>query len=118
MYDSVNENPDAPHKDIIDDNDALDGWFIEQRRKRDIERNEKTITNISNIHEGAGEVFLPAQSKEDLDRIHGMNTLESKIIKLQREGAIKRAGELSESQLPDKQMELRRMAMEQMTHHG
>lgn len=33
MYDNVNESPERPSRAIIDDDDALDGWFIHQSEK-------------------------------------------------------------------------------------
>ena len=41
-YDSVHESMDTPPKEVIDDDDFLDGWFIKQRRKREkAEANKK-----------------------------------------------------------------------------
>ena len=33
MYDNVQESIDAPIQSVMEDDDALDGWFIVQNRK-------------------------------------------------------------------------------------
>ena len=33
MYDSIKQHPECPTQDIIDDDDALDGWFLLQKDK-------------------------------------------------------------------------------------
>lgn len=112
MYDSIYESPDTPHDSIINDDDALDGWFIEQKRKRDAERKNTTVDKFVTTSADAQEVFLPANSIEDIQRIEDMNTLEGKLIKKQRQAAIQQAGTLDDVKLPDQQMSLRQQAME------
>ena len=40
LYDSVAESHESPQDKIIEDDDALDGWLIEQRRKREKDKNQ------------------------------------------------------------------------------
>ena len=35
LYDNVQESMDAPTKDVIKDDDLLDGWLIVQGKKRE-----------------------------------------------------------------------------------
>lgn len=106
MYDSIYEHQEEPSQDIINDDDALDGWMIIQRQKRDTERNTKTTESAFNLNPNAQEVFLPANNLADIRRIENLNTSASKIIKTQRQAAIRTMGEISESQLPDKKLEI------------
>lgn len=77
MYDSVYESMDCPDEDIIDDNDALDGWFIFQKRKRLLEKKEKGVDQLLGKGKNSGEIFLMANSKEDIQEISDMNSEES-----------------------------------------
>lgn len=45
VYDNVYKNSECPSDAIIEDDDALDGWMIYQKRKRDKENNQHTIEN-------------------------------------------------------------------------
>ena len=72
MYDNIYENPEAPAEEVIADDDLLDGWLITTKRKRDKEREESFMnTNVEmNSKLGsAGEIIIPASSKEDIDRL-------------------------------------------------
>lgn len=111
MFDSINEHPEAPHEAIINDDDALDGWMIHQRREREAKKGEQ-VSKTAGIPDSAQEVFLPASSKEDIERIEGLNTLEGRAIKSKRKEAINQAGELSDSMLPDQQMAIRQLLAE------
>jgi len=70
MYDNVRQHPDCPSQEIIDDDDALDGWFIYQNKKSEKEKKKNAILdkfggNIKN----AGEVFVltdDIQEKKDI----------------------------------------------------
>lgn len=77
MYDSVYESMECPDEDIINDNDALDGWFIMQKRKRLLEKKEKGVDQLLGRGKNSGEVFLMANSTEDIEEITDMNSEES-----------------------------------------
>lgn len=49
MYDNIYRNSECPSEGIIADDDALDGWMIEQRRRREKEAGKAGI--LSNIPE-------------------------------------------------------------------
>jgi hypothetical protein len=112
MFDSIREHPEAPHDSIIEDDDALDGWMIAQKREREAKRGDQ-ISKTAGIPDSAQEVFLPASSKEDIQRIESLNTVESKAIKMRRTEVINKAGEISDSLLPDQQMNIRKLISEQ-----
>jgi hypothetical protein len=111
LYDRVGEHSECPADEIINDDDALDGWMIEQHRKRASEQGEKVVK--SNKMDNAQEIFLPANSKEDIERIEGFNTFESKMIKAQRNAIIKKVGAIEDAKLPDQQLRIRQMVNEQ-----
>ena len=43
MYDNVYKSPECPPDEIIADNYAIDGWFIEQHEERKKRQKEKCI---------------------------------------------------------------------------
>lgn len=79
MYDRIYEHPDYPGDDIMNDDDALDGWMIVQQDKN--KEAKKETNGVSkkrgSIVGGAQEIFIPADgNKETIDNIYGMNTTE------------------------------------------
>jgi len=119
MYDGVYDSTDEPHEDIINDDDALDGWFLIQKQNRDKEKKDKTANDVLNIRPDAQEVFIPANSFQEIKQIESFNDLQGQMVKTQRNEVIKKLGEVSESQLPDQQMVIRQKILEQQgIKHG
>ena len=106
MYDNIYESPDCPEEDIIEDDDVLDGWLILQRRKRESERKKENTDNFMSKHEHAQEIFIPANTQTDIEKINDLNTIQGKIIKKQREGLIKHKGEVKDAEFIDKKIEI------------
>lgn len=75
MYDSVYEHPESPVESIIDDDDALDGWFIVQKRKNEKDKlaaaAEAKLAGSKNAN--AQEVMLMASNQEDAQDIYSLN---------------------------------------------
>jgi len=112
MFDSIHEHPESPHETILEDDDALDGWMIAQKRKRDADKGDKVAKSFD--MENAQEIFLPASSKEEIDRINSFNTIETNAIKAQRKAVIDQVGTIEDVKLPDQQLAIRRLAMEKI----
>ncbi len=108
MYDNIYENSDCPDNDIVNDDDVLDGWLILQRRTREQERKKDSIEKspIMSKHQHAQEIFIPANTSEDIDKINDLNTIQGKIIKKQRENLIKHKGEVKDADFIDKKQEI------------
>lgn len=106
-YDGINESPDCPSQEVINDDDCLDGWFITQSRKRKAEANKKQAEDsIKNEKvKNSDNVFLMSGSKEKTKSIHDINTRESKDIKVMRNMSIKEKGSIDHEHLPDRQAE-------------
>lgn len=74
MYDSVRESPECPSDDIIQDDDALDGWFIFQRKEREKEKKRnKVMDSVGDKYKDAGEIFLVTDSVEEARDIYELN---------------------------------------------
>jgi hypothetical protein len=102
MYDNIYENPDCPSEGVIEDNDMLDGWMIQQRRDREKSQQESEIESvIGNKHEGATDVFIPVSNAEEASKINKLNSVHNQVIKKQRQKVIEQRGEVKEGEFPD-----------------
>lgn len=88
LYDSVYKNSECPEDGIIEDDDALDGWMIYQKRKRDKENNRNTIENSLTNEKirNSGQVYImcdPTISDkiivDDPSKVYDCNDIEGKI---------------------------------------
>ena len=87
MYDNVYESQESPPEQVIEDDDCLDGWFIEQKKKHLEYKKEQTANNIVSSNKkisGAGEVFVVAESNEEASYIDSLNSYQAKNIKNER----------------------------------
>jgi len=108
MYDNIQESLDCPNKDVIEDDDMLDGWFILQSKKREQEKAEQDInesTKNSKI-KNASEVFVMANSKKDADRVNSINSIHSQMIKKQRDGTLKQKGTVNDHDFIDQRQKI------------
>lgn len=79
VYDNVYESMDCPNEDIIQDNLALDGWFILRRKKREDERKKNAAeSKLGEKLSKAGEIFIPVKSQQEAKSIYDLNTAEAK----------------------------------------
>ncbi len=112
LYDSVYESQDTPMEEIIEDDDALDGWLLDQEKQRKRRVTEKNVEDmIPEKMKNANEIFLPANTIEDAKKIEELNDEQGKAIKNRRDRAITNKGYVSEANLPDVKANI---AMEQV----
>lgn len=104
LYDNVAESMECPDKEVIEDDDLLDGWLITQHKKRDAEKNSRDGENKSK--NGANEMFLPAETVDDAKRIAALNDPSAQIVKQQRMALLRKKGTVSEEKMPDSQQRL------------
>ncbi len=108
FYDSVYEIPECPTEEIIQDDDILDGWSIKRRKEYESEKKKQFGENVlGKKHEKADELFLVVGNEADAKKVYDMNSGKAKIIQQARLSAIKAKGEVKESDLPDRKMEIR-----------
>jgi hypothetical protein len=109
MYDNVYESYDSPCKDVIEDDDILDGWFIFQSKKRETEKSQSDLDNSikSDKIKNSQEIFSVVSSKEEADKIDSLNNAHSKMIKKQRETLIRnKGGSVDQSAFADEKLKL------------
>jgi hypothetical protein len=105
MYDNVYEHPECPSDPVIEDDDALEGWMILQKKKNEAAKKQNAFNNSSTSEnmKKAGEVFMIANSKEDAESILDMNTQESRSILQEKLSYIDKVGTINDGELPDVQ---------------
>ena len=115
MYDNAYESMECPPDDVFADDDMFDGWMIYQRRKREKERKQQDLDRVAGKNAGnAGELFIVAESEQDVDRIQSLNDAGTRRQLQQKFNYIKsQDGTVKEKDLPDVKMDLRRQAAEQ-----
>jgi hypothetical protein len=74
MYENVKQHPECPSEDIIDDDDALDGWLLYQNRKAQKEKKKNSIMDkVVGGAKNAGEVFLMTTDQNESKEIFDIN---------------------------------------------
>ena len=99
-YDSCHESTEAPPEKVIEDNDLFDGWLVKQRRKRERETKQDFGQDSMNLPE-ADEVFIPVETRSDIEEINEMNDPVVKSIKKQRLEQIEEEGSVHHGSLRD-----------------
>lgn len=106
MYDKIYEHPECPQEFVIDDDDMLDGWMIDQKRKNEASKKEASNQDIVNKHSKAKEIFIVGD-EDNIEEINSLNSLQSKHIIKQRNKVIKNNTDgVDEINLPDVKQEL------------
>ncbi len=114
IYDSVHEAYERPSREIIDDDDLLDSWFIRQGEKNDKRTQNNTTSQPQKS--GRNEEFILAD-KEGAKRVYDMNNPGTRAQIRARQKLLKEKGSIREQDMPDSQGEMRKQMMEQRTKH-
>ena len=113
LYDNIYQHPNCPSDEIIEDDDALDGFLIHDKRTRERERNESTADQFTKNEKikGSQEVFLPGQTKEmpnlftedayDTEKVENRNDAQTRAIKRERDKYVEEKGAVNYAELPD-----------------
>jgi hypothetical protein len=109
MYDNVYEAHESPSKDVIEDDDILDGWFIFQSKKRETAKAQSELddsiksSKIKNAHE----VFSVVANKQEANKVESLNNVHAAMIKKQREALIKaKGGSADQAAFTDEKLKL------------
>jgi len=77
MYDSVYDSIDRPSDKIINNDEALDKWFDDQKDKSKAERSKSRTNDVFKGHKGGAatqqEEFVMVTSSEEADDVYDMN---------------------------------------------
>ena len=117
MYDSIYKHTDCPSDEIVNDDDALDGWMIAQKRKNNEGKNEDLATKVltnQKIRE-SDEIMIVTgynyniDSNIDIEQIDSFNSEASRKIKKERFDHLMKKGVVEEQNMPDSQRKMREM---------
>ena len=93
MYDRIYEHPECPTDKIIADDDALDGWMLDQQEKIKKEKQIKGVDNIiGNKAANSTEVFIPASSPESAKEIFALNSEQTQDDLRKRKEQLQKTG--------------------------
>lgn len=113
MYDRIQESPDCPNDEVLEDDDMLDGWLLLQKQKRDAEKNKQELESAVNSKiQNADEVFIPVETAADAQKIDLLNAPQINKIKQQRIQQVKKQGTVKQQEFKDVQQK-RSMQMQQ-----
>ena len=118
MYDNAMESHECPPDDILNDDDMLDGWMILQKRNRDKSTNEALFnksTPAGSKNANADEVFVVAETQEDIDRVNSLNDMHGQQIKKQRLAEVAAAGQINYLEFSDMKRDVQMKATRQFS---
>lgn len=114
MYDMVYEAYERPTTEIIEDDDLLDSWFIRQSDKMDDQSKKNFgLKDPKSTKPGRKEMFVMSDA-EGAKKVYDMNDPTSRAKIKARQAFIKKNKKVQEQDLPESQMEMRTIAMDQM----
>ena len=121
-FENIYQSPECPSDAVLDDHDALDGWFID-RHEKDKQRDlmGEVESSLNDKVRGAGEVFLPAnEGREEgdvggfsFDEIQSLNDEQANAVKASKMRQVKEKGHVREQDFAESQRELRMQAVNQ-----
>jgi hypothetical protein len=111
MYDNINEHTSPPVKEVIEDDDLLDGWIITEQKNREKEQRENSGAQTGK--NGAQEVYVPVDTAKDAKRVEAMNDPTMAFIKRQRMAALKHNKVVGEENMPDSKQQISVQAAQQ-----
>ena len=119
MYENAKQHPEAPSEEIIDDDDALDGWFLYQSEKIEKEKKKNTILNkVGGNIKNAGEVFVLTDNQDEAKSIFALNEGSAIIEYNELKNASKQIQEKGESVKWQDLSFTKRKLQEQISQHN
>lgn len=115
VYDNIQESLDCPSKEVIDDDDILDGWFIVQHKKREKDKLEKEFeaSTKNNKIKQSSEVLIMAKNHEIASKIQDINTVEAKQVIKNREKVLEKRGVVKAGEFLDEKNAIRSQGVQQ-----
>lgn len=107
MYDGAKEHPECPPDDVIEDDDAFDGWAISERRKNEKEKAKSRAEKMLPGKLGnSQEIFVKVNNRQQANDIGALNDMQGKAVINERKQVVKQAGFVKEQHLPDVKRDL------------
>tara|TARA_R100000278_G_C5476820_1_gene166712 strand:- start:3665 stop:4693 length:1029 start_codon:yes stop_codon:yes gene_type:complete len=101
MYNNVKQHQDCPSDDIINDDDALDGWFLFQNRKvKKKNLQNKLKSRVNGKVAKHDNIFIFANTPEETKAIHDLNNLEGKRTLQMIHNTVEKEGQVKWEEIP------------------
>lgn len=113
MYDNIYESMDVPSDEVIQDDIAIDGWFVAQSRKREDEQKKSQADSMPE----SAEVFVPVGSQKEARKVHEMNTEEGKKEIGSRMKDLKERGSLDEGKFSHVKQDMQMKSNQAVFNH-
>jgi hypothetical protein len=101
VYENVYSSQDCPSDEVINDDDAIDGWFIAQGKKRKQYQNEAMIRESNSNFGKHAENYIMAENKEQAEKIMSMNSPQAMNVMKSRLKQVEKMGSVKEQDLMD-----------------
>jgi len=114
IYDSVHSAYERPSKEIINDDDLLDSWFIRQGEKIDGKAQSNAVPRQNKA--GRNEEFIMSD-KDGARQVYNMNDPSSRAKIRARQKILEKQGSVLEQHMPDSQREMRQQLAGMQSKH-
>lgn len=106
IYDNIMESPEPPPQEVLNDDDALDGYFLYKQIEN---KDKQKLEEIENRYAQKGikfnELYLPAANMEEARRNDALNSPQARQLKNARFEQINNAkGDVKECDLKDQRL--------------
>lgn len=93
LYDNVYESHKSPNEKVIDDDDCLDGWLIEQRRESEKDKKKQEVDGMIKNKKIANsqEIFVVTDNQHSANEVYGLNDPIARNVVKSREQQIRAA---------------------------
>ena len=116
MYESARQHPETPSEEIINDDDALDGWFIYNQKKAEKERKKNAILDkVGGNIKNTGEIFLLTDDMKESKDIFDLNETKTKVNIKEMRRLHKEKGDMSWQDLPFVREELNQKIVQEQS---
>jgi hypothetical protein len=103
LYDNVYQHPECPADAVVEDDDLLDGWLIDQRRDREAKATggggRVQLVGNEKIR-GSQEVYLVAETPADARKVVDLNDEFGRAVQKQRFAHLRRRARSTSSTCP------------------
>lgn len=107
VYDNISKSHEPPPKEIVEDDDALDGWILLQKRKREESEGKKEVIGMIDKNLAKyEEIFIIPQNESQIKKIQDLNNFQAKIAFKKKMMQVQQQGQVDEVNLVDRREQI------------
>jgi hypothetical protein len=107
LYDNIQEYEDCPSDEVVQCDDALDGWLLLKKKDRESKKNQSEYKSRIEKFSPDAEVFIPVKSKKEAEKVYSTNSIQSRNIIKSRLELIANKGEVKDLDFTDIKLQAR-----------